>query len=82
MHLYKFYFSQKIGKFINKEYINFRSLALLSIHCPKMKSLTFNKCDLVEYKPREDINTDAEYERREKYIAMAREAHEIGQEIF
>ena len=54
----------------------------MSIHCPKMKSLTFNKCDLVEYKPREDINTDAEYERREKYIAMAREAHEIGQEIF
>ena len=54
-----------------------RSLALLTIHCPKIKSLTFNKCELVDYKPREDINTDQEYERREAYITMAREAHEI-----
>ena len=54
-----------------------RSLALMSIHCPKMKSLTFNKCELVDYKPREDINTDQEYERKEAYIEMAKEAYKL-----
>ena len=58
-----------------------RSLALMSIHCPKLKSLTFNKCDLVDYKPREDINSDQEYERKEAFIEMAREAYKLAGEF-
>merc|ERR1712083_61016 len=68
-------------RLISVQGIDYKALALFSIHCPKMKSLTFNKCDLVEYKPRGDINSDQEYERREAYIAMVREAHEIVSEF-
>ena len=49
----------------------------MSIHCPKMISLTFDKCDLVDYIPREDINSDQEYERKEAFIEMAREAYKL-----
>ncbi len=57
--------------------IDYKALALLSLHCKKLENLTLNNCELVDYKPVGDVNSDAEYERREAYINMAKEAHEI-----
>lgn len=58
--------------------IDYKALALMTINCKKLESLTLNNCQLVDYEPTNgDMNSDEEYEKRQAYINMAKEAHEM-----
>ena len=61
--------------------IDYRAFAFLTLSCKKLKSLTLTNCELVEYRPIGDINSDEEYQRRQNYVGMAREAHDIIEEF-
>lgn len=56
--------------------IDYRAVAILSIHCPRLNSLALNNCEMVDYRPLGDINSDEEYERKQAFIGMARSAYE------
>lgn len=57
--------------------VDFRALAYVSILCPNLTSLDLCTCDLVEFKIHGNPNSDEEYERRQKYLQMAQEAHQL-----
>ncbi len=40
-------------------------------------TLSFNHCEMSEYRPNGDPNSDAEYDRRQSFLAMARDAFEL-----
>ena len=66
---------------ISVKEMNYKAFAMMTVHCHNLKNLTLNNCDIEDFKPGDDPNSDQEYEKREAYINMAREAHEIVQEF-
>ena len=66
---------------ISVKQMNFKAFATMTVHCHSLKNLTLNNCDIEDFRPGDDPNSDQEYEKREAYINMAKEAHEIVQEF-
>ncbi len=58
--------------------VDYRAIAKISVDCPKLESLGLTHCELGEFRPRGDPNSDAEYERRVAHAAMAREARQTA----
>ena len=59
--------------------MNYKAFAQMSLYCQNLKNLTLYNCDIVDYQVGENPNSDEEYDRRQNYINMAKEAHEIVQ---
>ena len=57
--------------------MDFKAFALITIHGKMMTHLNINNCDLVDYHSSGDPNSDDEYDRRQSYLNMAKEAYEI-----
>lgn len=61
--------------------VDYGALAHISQTCPELLKLGLNNCDLGHYRPLGDPNSDAEYERRQRFVAMAKEAHETMRDM-
>ena len=59
--------------------VDFLAVAYISKYCQNLKALALSNCDVGDFKPGPDPNSDAEYSRRQNYITMARLAHDIVQ---
>ena len=58
--------------------IDFLAIALVSVHCPNLQFFGLNNCELGTYSlGQRDPNSDAEYERRQRFLNMARAAHDV-----
>lgn len=68
---------------ISVKEIDYKSLALLSIHCKKLKCLTFKNCNFVDSADvvNEEQGLDENYRRRQAHIDMAMEAHDLIEDL-
>ena len=57
--------------------IDYKAFAFLTIHGKNLSHLNISNCELVDYIPNGDLNSDEEYDRRQAYINMAKEASEM-----
>ena len=70
---------QKLTKLtlISVKEIDYKAFAFLTIHGKNLSHLNISNCELVDYIPNGDLNSDEEYDRRQAYINMAKEASEM-----
>ncbi|XP_059092006.1 uncharacterized protein LOC131887417 [Tigriopus californicus] len=61
--------------------VDYGALAHISQTCPDLIRLGLNNCDLGHYRPVSDPNSDEEYERRQRFVIMAKEAHEAMRDL-
>ena len=61
---------------ISVQHVDYLAIAYISNFCPNMISFGLSNCDLGDYRPMGDLNSDTEYERRQNYVLMAKKAHE------
>ncbi len=55
--------------------VDYLAIALLSVHCPNLKTLSLVTCDVGDLRRDSNPNSDESYERRQAFLDMARTAH-------